>query len=368
MVSSLSVTDFTWFRFDAMAKAVKDHLASKPSAYILKQYKLRGNFYYPVWRIFMSENGLPPTEDYSKELDEYFQNQVVILDDERRFRTKLKVGREVYGALRLVENVKDIVLSLPTGAAAGLTAQNMWIASLSTWQLIRYNLNFFAPQCTIWIASATAAGMLCSFIFKKVSNKLSRHIDNITMERPVPKFLNTQLDLLAWSVASVLSPPAIKIAAAGNNVSLEKVSAIKKYFTYQWGYNENYIEQLIETQMILSQDFDYNQFAQNLRRVCNDIPEIGFEIISVDLFRFIEEILNAGGIITPQVKLEFDLFRSILQGNKYPNEAKHIVDGNIAFSQAMNTLQDSSSSTDFDSTVKEMSGTDKLNWNMIEKL
>ena len=231
-----------------------------------------------------------------------------IIDNDLKFKQKLKIGDSAFKYLKTAKNLKNIGEASATGAGIAAITGAGWYMSMGV--LGKFALAAGLATTPVgWIAGAGAAGALGVLGLKKMFGKVGeKTMDNI------PKFLGTPLDAVALSVSQIIFPPAIRIACVDNDFCSAERDVIQTYFTNEWGYNNNYVNKTIDLYSQKTSAIDYRLFKDMLNKICSTTKELKKDKIINDLLSFLEDVIRADGKVTPEESNEFEYLKLILQG------------------------------------------------------
>jgi len=238
------------------------------------------------------------------ELSDLFENIQSIIDDDFQFKKKLNIGDEHFTYLNNAKNLMDFGESLAGGTAIGFLTYSSWFAS----HAVAIKVLAFIPVLSVSppIAFIVGSGILGAtgfFGFKKAKDALLKKSENELMTK-VPKYLNTPLDLLGLSLASLMMPVSVKMGQADGELCVVERAQILKYFTDEWGYNSEFIEKLLQAQESKMESFSYKEYAKTLKAVCKKTSEFKLSQVSDEILNFQREIILMDGEIHPEEEKE----------------------------------------------------------------
>lgn len=226
--------------------------------------------------------------------DDQFNDVRAVISDPLKFKSKLGIGEDAYGTLRLKNKVADfwdVLGGLGTGAAV---AQTSVVAS-----------TFFAPGGLVgllglgtavtpvgWVvAAAVLSGGAVVGVRRFARNATGSRVDVI------PKFVNTPIDVLAVSIFDLVAPLALKVAAVDGEITDDERKWIKCYFEYEWGYDASFLDaglRLIESTL---DEVSIREIAETLAEFSKASQDCNYSAMTRDLMVFLNGVMEADGAI-----------------------------------------------------------------------
>lgn len=239
----------------------------------------------------------------NEELSDLFADTPSVIDDDFKFKTKLEIGDDHFTYLKGAKNLADFGGSILGGVGVGGIAATAWYSTLGVGGKLLLGVGL-ASQPVGWVVGAAALGATGIYGFKKAKDKFIKKAEDGLVTK-VPKFLNTPLDLLGLSIATLILPVSVKMAHADGNFCHMERSQILKYFTDEWGYNSEFIEKLMQAQESKMESFSYKDYAKTLKLVCKKTSEFKLSQVSDEILNFQREIILMDGEIHPDEEKEF---------------------------------------------------------------
>ena len=217
-----------------------------------------------------------------------------IIENPFNFKNKLGIGEDAFASLRKKKLVEEGVRILDaTGAFHGGAA----VASLPI-----VAKTFFAPAgilATLGISAAAvtpigwviAAGVASTAGYYGISRYLRSGREDLI--HVVPKWINTQLDLLAVGMFDFFAPLGLNVAALDGRVSGSERRFMTEYFVREWGYSPEFVQKELP---------DAERNLGNLRVVelVNDMikyqisnPDCNYVALSNELMGFLKKVTRA---------------------------------------------------------------------------
>ena len=236
------------------------------------------------------------------ELSDLFEDVQTVIDDDFKFKKKLDIGDEHFTYLNNGKNLMDFGESLLGGVGIGGVTAAAWYAGLGFGGKALLTVGLIT-QPVGWVIGAAALGAAGVFGFKKAQGKFIKKAEDELLTK-VPKFLNTPLDLLGLSIATLMLPVSIKMAHADGNFCHMEKSQIIKYFIDEWGYNYDFIAALMQAQESKMEDFSYKKYAKTLKSVCGKTSEFKQDQLIEEILDFQKEIILMDGEVHPAEEKE----------------------------------------------------------------
>lgn len=238
----------------------------------------------------------------NNELSDLFEDVQTVIDDDFKFKKKLAIGDEHFTYLNNGKNLMDFGESLLGGVGIGGVTAAAWYMNLGFVGHALFTVGLIS-QPVGWVIGASALGAAGVFGFKKAKGKFIKKAEDELVTK-VPKFLNTPLDLLGLSIATLMLPVSIKMAHADGNFCHMEKAQILSYFINEWGYNSEFIEKLMQAQESKMEDFSYKKYAKTLKSVCSNTSEFKHSQIIDEVLDFQKEIILMDGEIHPAEEKE----------------------------------------------------------------
>ncbi len=250
-------------------------------------------------------------DNINDELAALFADTPCVIENNFNFMKKLNIGDEHLTYLNNSKNLVTVVESLLGGAGiGGLTAVG-WYSTLGIGGKLLFGLSLTAPPIG-WVVGASALGAAGVFGLKKAKNKYVRKAEDALITK-VPKYLNTPLDLLGLSLATLMLPVSVKMAQADGEFCTIEREQISKYFIDQWGYNGEFISKLTEAQETKIDSFSYKDYAKTIKAVCSKTKEFKHNQLTEEILDFQREIILMDGKVHPKEEQELAALRIYLQ-------------------------------------------------------
>jgi uncharacterized tellurite resistance protein B-like protein len=231
-----------------------------------------------------------------------------ILANEERFKTRLAIGGDAFKILRTSREIGkwwDVAGAATTG---GTIAASPLVAT-----------TFFAPQGLLallglgtaatpigWvIAAAVISGGAWYGLQRKLSGASETFVDEI------PKYLNTPLDVISSAIFDFLGALSLKVADVDGEVHSDEIECIRNHFVDDWGYDPGFVNAGLDRLLGSTSDVDVTQVAKGLAAYKKENPDCNYEVMQDALIRFLEELIQADGVIRPEERAAIEAVGSI---------------------------------------------------------
>lgn len=238
----------------------------------------------------------------NNELSDLFDNVQAVIEDDFQFKKKLNIGDEHFTYLNNAKNLADFGESVLGGIGVGGVTAAAWYTSLGLGGKALLTLGLIS-QPIGWIVGAGALGVAGIFGLKKAKDIFIKKSEDELMTK-VPKYLNTPLDLLGLSIATLMMPVSIKMAQADGDFSEIEKEQILKYFVDEWGYNLDFINILMQAQETKLENFSYKEYGKTIKSVCSKTSELKLDQLTEEILDFQKEIILMDGRIHPKEEKE----------------------------------------------------------------
>ena len=240
--------------------------------------------------------------DMQEELANLFADTPSVIDDEFKFKAKLGIGDEHFTYLNNTKNLVDVGGSLLSGVGIGGITAAAWYTTLGVGGKLLLAVGIGSSPVG-WVVGATALGVAGTYGLTRAKNKFFKKAEDDLVTK-VPKFLNTPLDLLGLSLATLMLPVSVRMAHAdGNFCSIER-SQMLEYFIGEWGYNPEFIEKLTQAQEAKMDEFSYKEYAKTLKSVSGKTSEFKIDQLKEEIYNFQRQIILMDGEIHPDEEKE----------------------------------------------------------------
>ena len=244
------------------------------------------------------------------ELSELFEDVQTVIDNDFQFKRKLDIGDDHFTYLNNAKNLADFGGSVLGGIGIGGSTAVVWYTSLGVGSKLLLGIGL-ASMPVGWFIGAATLGTAGFFGLKKATDSFFKGAEDELVTK-VPKYLNTPLDLIGLSIATLMMPVSIKMGQADGNFCAVEREQVLKYFTDSWGYNSKFISVLMQAQESKMDDFSYKAYAKTLKSVCKQTPELKLDQLSEEILNFQREIILMDGKIHPGEEKELATLRLYL--------------------------------------------------------
>ena len=144
---------------------------------------------------------------------------------------------------------------------------------------------------------------------------VTRYLKSSTEERVtvIPEFINTPLDVLALGLFDLMAPLAMKVAAIDGEIHESERAAITRYFIKKWGYNSDFIEEAMAYTERHVDTHTVGGLANLLAEFKKKSPDCNYQKMTQATLDFLQEIVEADGVIDEREEMAIDRIRSIFE-------------------------------------------------------
>jgi hypothetical protein len=245
------------------------------------------------------------------ELDQFANVKAVILEP-LKFKSKLAIGEDAYGTLRLKNKLADFWEVFGGFGSGAAVAQSTLVAK-----------TFFAAHGLLGLiglgTAVTPVGWVvaASVLSGGAVIGVRRFISTAKGERVtiIPKFINTPIDVLAINLFDLIAPLALKVAAVDGQITDDERIWIKNYFVKEWGYDPLFLEagcKIIESNL---DDFLIKEIASKLAEFSEANPDCNYAVMTKDLMDFLRGVMEADGKIDEREEFALEKVDGIFKEN-----------------------------------------------------
>jgi hypothetical protein len=226
--------------------------------------------------------------DFQKELLRTFSNTERIIEDKFKFNRKLDIGDKVYTKLRSANFALNLFLSIMVGIVAAVIAAKLGSSPEESWGIWKFKFEtkeaIQAP-----IEMVVIIGIIVFFATYQIIKLFNKYSDSALYK--IPKFLNTELDLLALHVASLIISPIVKIADMKNFGETEEKKIVDNFFV-EWGYNPIFIVELLRGIKTNIGKPSPDDMLKQFNDSCNSIQELQYKVLEENMYTLAETVFN----------------------------------------------------------------------------
>ena len=243
--------------------------------------------------------------------DEWFSDIEEIIVEPLKFKAKLAIGENAYKSLRVKNALYKTWDVAGVSSTAVIAAKSTAVASTffaKTGLMAAIGLGGVATTPIGWvIAAGVVSGGAWIGITSYVKNAAEGQVTTI------PNFINTPLDVLALGLFDLIAPLALKVATIDGKIDSDERNMIGRYFVNEWGYAPEFVDRglaFIETRL---SSFSIKTLAQTLAELQKQNPDCNYKSMSKEILNFLEDVIEADGIIDEREEMALEKIRSIFQ-------------------------------------------------------
>ena len=217
-----------------------------------------------------------------------------VIENPLSFKNKLGIGEDAFASLRKKKLVEEGVRILDaTGAFHGGAA----VASLPI-----VAKTFFAPAgilATLGIGATAvtpigwviAAGVASTAGYYGISRYLRSGREDLI--HVVPKWINTQLDLLAVGMFDFFAPLGLNVAALDGRISDSERRFMTEYFVREWGYSPEFVQKELPDAECNLGNLRVVELVNEMIKYQISNPDCNYEALSEELTGFLQMVTRA---------------------------------------------------------------------------
>ncbi len=243
---------------------------------------------------------MPDTVDIDEQVHRFDDIECVIANVER-FKLKIGAGANTFTSLKVTETLGTIG-GVGTSSVAGAGAAS-WAFGPS-WLAAALGAS---PPIALVVGAAAAAGG----VYYGVTSLHKRYYG--TRVEAVPKFINSQIDVLGASFLDLVGSLALKVAAIDGYIHPAEREAIHDYFTAEWGYNPAYVTQALNFMEETTEDLRLTDITGSISEFIDQNPDCDFEKVRRGLGLLLTEIAEADGKIDEREEMAVERITSALE-------------------------------------------------------
>ena len=227
------------------------------------------------------------------------------VDDPLRFKAKLHIGDD---AFQVINSAGSLGTVIGAGYAGAAIASSSYVASAFFGKGLLYSLGLVAATTPAgWVVGAGvgAAGLAFGIKTAWPGKKNSRVLT-------IPKYINTPIDLLAFQLAELMIPIALKVSYADRNIEQKEINKILNYFSNEWGLNQELVRQVVDDNIEHVGKLKYKDLTDSIIAFTDENKDCNKLEMCNDLFKFVEEIAAADGAVCEREEIELEYLRTAL--------------------------------------------------------
>lgn len=217
-----------------------------------------------------------------------------VIANEERFKNRLGVGADAFPTVKIAENVKELlgVISAASAGAGAATSATVAGAFFASGWMTTLGLTVFATTPAGWVVGAAViSGGAYYGVTRLVGRYRASRVDTI------PRFLNSNIDLLGVAILDALGAVALRIAAADGAVKGAERACLEDYFAEEWGFDRDYARAALSALEDGLGAADLAACVQNLAETARRHPDCSVERLRKQLVGLLQEVAEADGCV-----------------------------------------------------------------------
>jgi hypothetical protein len=208
-----------------------------------------------------------------------FNGIKIIIIEPLKFKLKLGINDSAYSKISISRTIYDIIDTFGFSIKGGLLTKGALVL-----------LGITSPLSVVIVA-----GILSGGAWVYVSHNLKENgKGNIIF---IPKFIKTDLDILALCFFEIMAPLALKMANSDNKIDIVERTTICNYFIKEWGYDPSFVNHgvlYIESKL---HEYSIKDLAHNMAVLQKENPDCNYESMKNVIMDFLTSVVKADGII-----------------------------------------------------------------------
>jgi len=251
-------------------------------------------------------------DEMNRIIHETFKNSKMILRNDLLFKNAMGFSEAQYTMLKKADLLPDLMASVVTGTLGGMAAQSAWLGALGLWGKVLFALSLSSTPIG-WIIGGAGLGAVLGLGMSHIGKKINRKIRKKTMIE-IPKYINTPLDMIAFSWLSLVIAVAIKLGYADGKFSDEERKKLRDILIHKYGYDENFVNSaIIQTESRIN-EFSFSELKSNFNKILKmlDKDKEAIQTVKKNLLNLMQDIIMADNIITDGEKAMLRQLRSAI--------------------------------------------------------
>lgn len=243
----------------------------------------------------------------NEEMKDFFDNDEIkaVLDYPLVFKSKLQLSDSGYEYLNAAKNFDKYASSLFAGLATAAVGYAAFIASLSWFGGILVAAGILATPIG-WIALAGGTGAVLMFGGKHLVEKFDKNLHH-----KIPKHLNVPINLLAITLLNYILPLAIKASLVDNKFKKEEGESIVQYFKSEWGYNNDYLNLMINQMVAIESTFELDDLKKKLEAIVKNTEGLEYDIMKNEIINVLKMVCEVNNKETQKYSAMIDIIRKL---------------------------------------------------------
>lgn len=224
----------------------------------------------------------------NEEMKDFFVNDEikVILDHPLVFKNKLQLSDNNYEYLNIAKNLDKYSASLLAALAGASIVYATFLANLGVIGTIGLYFGLLSNPIG-WMALAGGTGAILMFGGKHIVDKVDKNLNH-----KIPKYINTPIDLLATTLLNYILPLAVKVSLIDNQLNKEEENCISQYFNLEWGYNNDYLNLMINQIVKNESKFEFDDLKKKLEAIVENTKGLQYNIMKSEITNILRKLCD----------------------------------------------------------------------------
>lgn len=277
---------------------------------------------------------------FEDQLEAFFDEDIeTVIDDGEKFKKQLDIGADAYKILSRADHIHSGTSAVLGGAGVAGATYAGWLTSLGALGKFGMLIGVVTTPAGVMLAGglAGAGGM---YLTKRLLDAVRR--DAV---QEIPHFINTPIDALGTSIADIIIPILLKLAAADGTIHDAERKVIESYLVESWGFDEHFIHSAIDIHQSKIAEWDWSVLANLIERA-RETGDINVDKLKEKLLVVAREVAEAEGGIVAAETTELAALQASLNGPSMQEQiSSHVSQARELLESGASAIRDSISKT-----------------------
>lgn len=202
------------------------------------------------------------------------------------------MGAGAFATVIIAERVKELlgVISAASAGAGAATSATVASTFFASGWMTTLGLTAFATTPVGWVVGAAVISGGAYFgVTRVVARYRASRVDSI------PRFLNSNIDLLGMAILDALGAVALRVAAADGAVTRAESERLAEYFVDEWGFDHAYARWALSELERGLNAADLATCVGNLVGIARLHPDCSTELLRLELVNLLQEVAESDG-------------------------------------------------------------------------